>query len=207
MSMAELAAAADVPVRTVRFYISQDLLASPEGRGRAATYTEEHLERLRLIRALVDQRVPLREIKETVGPMSASDVRKLLAQEQQRSTQEDRARSRSPRDYVSALLERSKRAPSPKALSVRAIDASGPKPMTRSAAESLSEAVPWAPLPSPSGGARTPIDPAATWYRIQLAPGLELHVDGSKQEALQALVERIVELSRTHRRPPDDNRQ
>ena len=45
----ELAEAAAVPVRTVRYYQERGLLASPARRGRHAIYADTHLERLRLI--------------------------------------------------------------------------------------------------------------------------------------------------------------
>ncbi|MFQ5515011.1 MAG: MerR family transcriptional regulator [Myxococcota bacterium] len=48
----ELARAAGVRVDTVRFYQTRGLLPPPERRGRAAIYTDAHLERLRRVRAL-----------------------------------------------------------------------------------------------------------------------------------------------------------
>ncbi|MFC8042143.1 MerR family transcriptional regulator [Nocardia sp. NPDC057353] len=51
--VAELAEAAAVPVRTVRYYQERGLLAAPERRGRNAIYREAHLERLRLIADLL----------------------------------------------------------------------------------------------------------------------------------------------------------
>ncbi|WP_067660732.1 MerR family transcriptional regulator [Nocardia harenae] len=51
--VAELAEAAAVPVRTVRYYQERGLLAAPERRGRNAFYSEAHLERLRLIADLL----------------------------------------------------------------------------------------------------------------------------------------------------------
>ncbi|MEV0359981.1 MerR family transcriptional regulator [Nocardia sp. NPDC050697] len=51
--VAELAEAAAVPVRTVRYYQERGLLTAPERRGRNAIYSEAHLERLRLIADLL----------------------------------------------------------------------------------------------------------------------------------------------------------
>lgn len=61
-TLAELAEEAGIPARTVRFYISRGLLPGPAGAGRGATYREEHLERLKRIRALQEQGMMLAEI-------------------------------------------------------------------------------------------------------------------------------------------------
>jgi DNA-binding transcriptional MerR regulator len=52
MTLAELADAASVPARTVRFYIARGLVDGPEVAGRGAAYGPDHLERLRKIRRL-----------------------------------------------------------------------------------------------------------------------------------------------------------
>ena len=51
LELAELADQAGVSIRTVRYYIQAGLLPRPEARGPGAHYTDEHLERLRLIKA------------------------------------------------------------------------------------------------------------------------------------------------------------
>ncbi|WP_078901316.1 MerR family transcriptional regulator [Actinacidiphila yeochonensis] len=51
----ELAAAAGIPVRTLRFYRERRLLPPPRREGRIAWYSEEHLARLRTIAALLER--------------------------------------------------------------------------------------------------------------------------------------------------------
>ena len=63
-SIGELTARADVSERTVRYYITLKLLPKPEGKGRWTRYTEDHLNRLILIRRLRDGHMPLSEIGE-----------------------------------------------------------------------------------------------------------------------------------------------
>jgi DNA-binding transcriptional MerR regulator len=49
-SMEELAALAELPRRTVRYYIQMGLLDRPIGYGKGAQYTSQHVEQLLLIR-------------------------------------------------------------------------------------------------------------------------------------------------------------
>lgn len=66
-SLTELADAADVSTRTIRYYISEGLLPPPEGHGHASRYTSAHLTRLRQIAALKARYLPLREIRNRLG--------------------------------------------------------------------------------------------------------------------------------------------
>jgi len=58
-----LAAAAGLTVRTARYYASLGLLPPPERRGRVAFYSELHLARLQLVRALQDHGLTLSAIE------------------------------------------------------------------------------------------------------------------------------------------------
>jgi DNA-binding transcriptional MerR regulator len=61
-TLAELAEQAGVPARTVRYYIARGLLDGPQKAGRAASYGEEHVERLRKIQRLQSEGRTLVEI-------------------------------------------------------------------------------------------------------------------------------------------------
>ena len=61
-SLAELAAEAGIPARTIRYYISRGLLDGPVVAGRAAHYTAAHLERLRRIQRMQTRGMMLAEI-------------------------------------------------------------------------------------------------------------------------------------------------
>src|SRR5215218_3418009 len=73
-----LADRAQVKARTVRYYISQGLLPSAEGRGPSARYDETHLSRLLLIRQLQRQHLPLAEIRRRLEQLSVGEVQTLL---------------------------------------------------------------------------------------------------------------------------------
>ncbi len=49
LSIGELADAAGITARAVRFYVQQQILPKPIGRGRGSHYGEAHLDRLRRI--------------------------------------------------------------------------------------------------------------------------------------------------------------
>lgn len=63
----ELAKAAGIPVRTLRFYRERRLLPPPRREGRIAWYSEDHLARLRTIGALLERGHTLGGIAELLG--------------------------------------------------------------------------------------------------------------------------------------------
>jgi len=73
-SLADLARLADVTPRTIRYYVAQGLLPSPDAAGPATRYSEGHLARLRLIRRLQRDHLPLAEIRERLEMMSDDEV-------------------------------------------------------------------------------------------------------------------------------------
>jgi DNA-binding transcriptional MerR regulator len=87
LDLTELADRAGVSIRTIRFYIQQGLLTKPDARGPGAHYTEEHLERLLLIKRLQKEHLPLAEIRRALES-GAAEV----------------PPARSARDYVRTVL-------------------------------------------------------------------------------------------------------
>jgi DNA-binding transcriptional MerR regulator len=77
--VAELAEAAGVSIRTIRYYIAEGLLPPPAERGPGASYSTGHLDRLRLIGRLKDAYLPLREIRRRLDGLDDEAVRSLLA--------------------------------------------------------------------------------------------------------------------------------
>lgn len=73
-SLTDLARLADVTPRTVRYYVAQGLLPSPEAAGPATRYGEAHLARLRLIRRLQRDHLPLAEIRARLASMTDADI-------------------------------------------------------------------------------------------------------------------------------------
>ena len=79
LSIKDICAQAGVTPRTVHFYIQQALLPPPDGAGRGARYTEAHLARLRLIRRLQKEHLPLNEIRRQLAALSDDQVVHALA--------------------------------------------------------------------------------------------------------------------------------
>ncbi|MFK4066058.1 MerR family transcriptional regulator [Streptomyces sp. NPDC029674] len=77
--MAELAEAAGITVRTVRFYRERGLIPPPRREGRIAWYDEHHLARLRTIAALLERGHTLNGIAELADAFEKGrDVGELL---------------------------------------------------------------------------------------------------------------------------------
>ncbi len=62
LTIGELAEAAGISRRAVRFYVQRGLLHPPQGKGRGSAYDRSHLERLRRIQALQQAGHPLEAI-------------------------------------------------------------------------------------------------------------------------------------------------
>ncbi len=73
-SLEELTERAGVTVRTVRYYIAEGLLPPPVTVGRNASYTREHLDRLRLITRLKEGYLPLKEIRRQIQAMTPEEI-------------------------------------------------------------------------------------------------------------------------------------
>jgi DNA-binding transcriptional MerR regulator len=183
LTVDELAALAGVPVRTVRFYIAEGLLPGASTRGKGASYTQEHLDRLQLIRLLVARHLPLAEIRALVTRVPSAEV-SAVVQEEQARTDEISAQAvqpSSPKDYLSALLEQARSYP-------------GQRNTGRAAS-------------SPAGAIRRN-EQASPWQRWELAPGIELHVRADVVQTESETIERILQAIRIMVVPGTvDNRQ
>ncbi|OGO58411.1 MAG: hypothetical protein A2V85_05985 [Chloroflexi bacterium RBG_16_72_14] len=213
--LADLARLADVTPRTIRYYVAQGLLPSPEAAGPATRYTEGHLLRLRLIRRLQRDHLPLAEIRARLEQMgdeaiaAALDAAGPSPAAPPTSTAETLAYVRAlmtkagvaPRfyDQPTPTLARSSAAPAaagatyepsiPDGFPVR--EAPGPSP---------------APAPAPAipaigplvitPGPRSTTGDRSTWERVSISPDVELHVRRPLDRRANKLVERLVRIAR-----------
>src|SRR5215475_13861973 len=70
----ELAAAAGVSPRTVRYYVQRGLLPAPTFRGKDTAYGDDHLARLQAIRKLQEQYLPLDAIQAELERRGADEI-------------------------------------------------------------------------------------------------------------------------------------
>lgn len=121
LTLLDLADRADVSPRTVRYYVTQGLLPPPEGRGPGSHWTEGHLARLELIKALQAEHLPLAEIRARLDSLDDEGVRAALR----------RPRERGPRDALSYVREVLAGGAAPWSHPSRRLESSRPEP-TRS---------------------------------------------------------------------------
>ena len=196
-SLQDLADLADVTPRTIRYYIAQGLLPSPEGAGPAARYAEGHLGRLRLIRQLQREHLPLAEIRARLTGLDDVTVQALLTPGDVAGPAESAI------DYIRSVL----RGSTPSA-------AAGPMALTPARHGAvvmpalLAEELPASAEPAPPPQAMAPSPSTAPapapvqtpdrsqWDRVTLAPDIELHVRRPLSRLQNKRVDRLIVLAR-----------
>jgi DNA-binding transcriptional MerR regulator len=219
----ELAERAGVSVRTIRYYIAEGLLPAPTTRGRYAYYSQEYLDLIELIRRLKEAYLPLREIRALVLNLPAEKVKQVLeqnaglsqedllravrdvAQEYQEDSDQPSQSFGQPEDsaatYAGRILEESPRysLPSP-AVSKQKLDLGRINSPKRE--DPFDEYHPTLGQESPREVlvARNElpviVEEESTWRRIELAPGVELHVQEAEYQKLQERIRKLIRLAR-----------
>ena len=169
LDLKDLASESGVSVRTIRFYQQQGLLSAPGQRGPGAKYGAADLDRLRLIRLLQREHLPLAEVRKRLEVMTDDEVARavrLNAPPVERSSAADYAR--------------------------RVLEESGEKPganerfLERSAKQSRYE------KGAPNRLMRE------SWERVEIAPDVELHIRRPLSRAQNRLVEQLLAAAQRH---------
>ena len=188
-SLTELAGLAGVTPRTIRYYLSQGLLPSSGAAGPGAKYDDGHLGRLRLIRKLQREHLPLAEIRQRLTQLDDATIATLADAPDALAAPDDSAL-----DYIRRVLGPSqilarKHAP--------AMWGTDPPPAPTVAATAEATAVGRPPSPITLG-----VEPApgrnfdrSQWERIPLAPDVELHVRRPLSRPLAKQVDRLVSIA------------
>lgn len=202
-SLADLCDLADVTPRTVRFYIAQGLLPPASGAGPSARYEDTHLYRLRLIRRLQKEHLPLVEIRRRLDALSDADVERLVS--------ESVPAPDSAADYVARVLGArgvgAVRAPSVTDASRQTVPPLGPAGLPAPSSTRIAEpTTPYAlasmAAPEP---AATGLEPSRSqWERIVLTPEIELHVRRPLSRQQNRRVDRLLETARTILKEEDE---
>ncbi|MEO8077633.1 MAG: MerR family transcriptional regulator [Acidobacteriota bacterium] len=165
----ELCKRAGVTPRTVHFYVQHGLLPPAGSTGPGARYGEGHVSRIKLIRLLQTQHLPLAEIAKRTKGLTDQQVDGLIAETVQR-----RARpAASALDYIRSVLS--------------AADASKAD-APRTARESIGTQQPAPALTPPA---------RSQWERFTLADGIELHVRRPLSRGEQRQLDALMAAART----------
>jgi DNA-binding transcriptional MerR regulator len=225
-SLSDLCRIADVTPRTVRYYVAQGLLRSPDAAGPATRYGEGHLARLRLIKRLQREHLPLAEIRNRLERLDDVAVGDLLS-ETTSSEMAGPAAPVEPEDtlsFVRGLLARtgvnpSQQPASPMAQTAKAAmpsppAAPGPRVNREMAmgwpARRISEARLAMDPPRPAARPTWPeeaapdVTPSAltgaadrsTWERLSISPDVEIHVRRPLDRLSNKRVEQLARLAR-----------
>jgi DNA-binding transcriptional MerR regulator len=189
MTIQELADRAEVTTRTIRYYVEQGVLPPPE-RGRPAEYTEEHLERLALIKRLKEQYLPLEEIRDTIQRLTIDEVEQLVEQYSPPTREVvQQQKLESAAEYIAGVLGRGAVREQLKQSSI-----AGRPPSEGATAE---YAPTYIPSPAAVQGEQAPAGgQASTWERIDLGEGIELHYPARADARTRDKVARLIEAAR-----------
>jgi DNA-binding transcriptional MerR regulator len=204
LTLTELSDRSNVTPRTVHFYIQQGLLPPAGSPGPGAKYDEGHLARLRLIRRLQREHLPLAEIRKRLEAMDDEAIRTAAAE----STADQHPEPASALDYVRRLLALDHRGQATR-LDRIALNTVTPaaRPATRVAAAESAPALSLGALASPiealppgpaaqAPATRPSVAERSQWERYSLAPDIELHVRRPLSRDQNRRVERL--LARAH---------
>jgi len=193
-SLQDLADLADVTPRTVRFYIAQGLLASPGRVGPGTTYTDGHLNRLRLIKRLQREHLPLAEIRSRLAALDDATVAALV------EAPPTEPAAGSAIDYIRGILGGDD--PPEQVRLNPAFDPSSPGSPVGPPASPALRSSPALDLPGPRLAessqtyAATPTPDRSQWDRVLLALDVELHVRRPLDRRQRKRVERLITIAR-----------
>jgi DNA-binding transcriptional MerR regulator len=200
-SLTELAGLAGVTPRTVRYYVAQGLLPSPGTSGPGAKYDDGHLDRLRLIRKLQREHLPLAEIRQRLAGLDDETVATLADE----PTNTPAVAEDSALDYIRRVLGPSQAQPArARSFLKRAtLPPLTPPPPVATGARfgTAARAAASAPIAgsAPVVAATPPPEPRierAQWERIGFGPDIELHVRRPLPRPLAKKVDRLVSIAR-----------
>lgn len=195
-TLAELASLTGVSPRTIRYYVAQGLLPSPEGAGPATRYPAAALARLKLVRQLQRGHLPLAEIRRRLTTLTDGEIVELAA------VPEPAPPADSALEYVRSLL--GSEPPLARTLPSAAMRVT-PQLLRLSEAPTTYDDLqlpPQGPTPRrmppgrPPGPAGMPIAERSQWEHIVIEPDVELHVRRPLSRIANKRVERLVAFAR-----------
>lgn len=161
------ATVSDVPdERTIRYYLAEGLVAPAEDKqGTASVFGYRHLLQLLVVKKLQSEHLPIRKIRELVERREVRELERLLGLDGGTSSKNEAL------SYLEKLL--TKPAPKGQANAAGGFNFLSSQP-------GMAQSAP--PLPESS----QPGSSSNAWERIEIEPGLELHVRSSYQPPTDA---------------------
>jgi DNA-binding transcriptional MerR regulator len=174
----DLARRSGLSVRTVRYYIQQGLLPGPDTAGKYASYSQRHLDHLRMVQRLKGLHLPLKQIQHLIANMSREDMHQLLHMQDKMALKKLSIKEEthgidgisSAVDYIEGLAGRQAR--------VKHIAESPP------AYAQTHQGLPQSQQPE-------------RWSKIRLAEGVELSVREQESRALRDEINQLIAAART----------
>jgi DNA-binding transcriptional MerR regulator len=166
--------------RTIRYYLAEGLIQSPgEKQGTASVFGYLNLLQLVAIKKLQAEHLPIRKIRELVADKSEQELETLLGFGSGSGSKKE-GESEAKR-YLESLLTPLARAPSSRGKQMLSLKASAP--------------------PMQQGGDQTQ---AGSWQRVEIEPGLELHIRSdytppTTSARARSLAERVIQRLRRSR--------
>jgi DNA-binding transcriptional MerR regulator len=202
-TITDLARLSGVTPRTVRYYVAQGLLPAPEQAGPGTRYGEGHLARLRLIRRLQREHLPLAEIRARLAPLGDDEVERLVAGGADAVTSAEPSPDRA-LAFVQDLMAQS--GVQPRVSLAREVAPAGAtyEPRTPegypaaapASAPSISPAPSFTPFVAVPAEPRSPGADRSTWERHALTPDVELHVRRPLDRRSNKRVEQLIRIAR-----------
>jgi DNA-binding transcriptional MerR regulator len=159
--------------RTIRYYLSEGLLSpAEEKQGTASVFGYLHLLQLLAVKKLQAEHLPIRKIREVVGGRSERELERLVGIDGGAEAKNDAL------SYLEKLLISPSRTTQSPPVSLMK---SGAPPAAAPPQYGYADA-----LPGRTTGALSAVDQRGTWERLEIEPGLELHIRGDYRPPQEA---------------------
>ena len=153
--------------RTLRYYLAEGLLSpATERQGTASVFGYVHLLQLLVVKKLQSEHLPIRKIKELVDGRTERELERLLGLDARAGAKNEAA------SYLEKLLTRSTSPAAP------------PSSAPRNQNHASRASAPNRPAPNLAAQRQAAPTSPATWERVEIEPGLELHLRGDYEPPL-----------------------
>ena len=180
--------------RTLRYYLAEGLLSpAAEKQGTASVFGYVHLLQLLVVKKLQSEHLPIRKIKELVDGRTERELERLLGLDAKAGAKNEAL------SYLEKLLTRSTSPAASASSAPRNQNFASPAANTKPAPNLATERQ------------ATPSSPAS-WSRVEIEPGLELHVRGdyappAESKGVRQLTRLILNVLEAHRGSKNSSRK